>query len=72
MYNALETYFRVAKFKKISNSEIARRIGVTRADISQIKIKELAVSVPKFIKMAEAIGCDVILEDKETGLRYKL
>ena len=72
MTDAMDTLFRIMKLKGFSDAEFARRLGVTRSYICSMKKKGINATICKYKEMADILNCEIILVDKDSGLKYKL
>lgn len=68
----VELLFSIADLKKVNNSELSRRTGVTRSYVSKIKNNGVQLSMDNYLKYVEALNCELVLKDKDSGITYKL
>jgi transcriptional regulator with XRE-family HTH domain len=60
---------RVMDDKGVSQSELARRLGVSRARVSQLMQHKASPTLRTMVEMATALGCDVALGVVPRGVR---
>lgn len=64
--------FDIAEMKGLRTRDLSQKLGVPTSRISGMKSRGGSVNLKTFKELCEVVGLEVVLEDKDTGLRYKL
>lgn len=70
--NVMDTIFKIASMKNISQSDLARKLNLTRMTVSNLKTQGHEPRFSTVLDFADAMNCEIILVDKDSGLKYKL
>ena len=56
--------------KNISRNDLAKKMGVSRASVSQLLNQGSNITIKRLLKIAEALDCNVDVQIVEKGERY--